>query len=80
MPDTAGPAQAHSDAARLLEAAREARDDAAPFALAAAAALVLLALVSTTPVKTSVVTGPGPYAGCALTVPARTAGKTLVLS
>ena len=46
MPDTAGPAQAHSDAARLLEAAREARDDAAPFALAAAAALVLLALVS----------------------------------
>ena len=46
MPDTAGPAQAHSDAGRLLEAAREARDDAAPFALAAAAALVLLALVS----------------------------------
>jgi hypothetical protein len=31
---------------RLLQAAREARDDAAPFALAAAALLVLLALVS----------------------------------
>ena len=46
MPDTAGPAQAHSDSARLLEAARDARDDAAPFALAAAGALVLLALVS----------------------------------
>jgi uncharacterized membrane protein len=46
MPDTAGPAQAHSDSARLLEAAREARDDAAPFALAAAGALVQLALVS----------------------------------
>jgi uncharacterized membrane protein len=46
MPDTAGPAQAHSDSARLLEAAREARDDAAPFALTAAGALVLLALVS----------------------------------
>ena len=46
MPDTAEPAQAHPDSARLLEAAREARDDAAPFALAAAGALVLLALVS----------------------------------
>jgi len=46
MPDTAEPAQAHPDSARLLEAARDARDDAAPFALAAAGALVLLALVS----------------------------------
>jgi uncharacterized membrane protein len=46
MPDTAEPAQARPDAARLLEAAREARDDAAPFALAAAAVLVALALVS----------------------------------
>ena len=42
----AEPAQANPDSARLLEAAREARDDAAPFALAAAGALVLLALVS----------------------------------
>jgi len=41
----AEPAQANPDSARLLEAAREARDDAAPFALAAAGALVLLALV-----------------------------------
>jgi uncharacterized membrane protein len=46
MPDTAGPAEAKSDSARLLEAAHDARDEAAPFALAAAAALVLLALVS----------------------------------
>jgi uncharacterized membrane protein len=46
MPDTAEPAQARPDSARLLEAVREARDEAAPFALAAAAALVLLALVS----------------------------------
>jgi hypothetical protein len=46
MPDTGGPAQAHPNSASLLEAAREARDDAAPFALAAAGALVLLALVS----------------------------------
>jgi uncharacterized membrane protein len=45
MPDMAEPAQANPDSARLLEAAREARDDAAPFALAAAGALVLLALV-----------------------------------
>jgi uncharacterized membrane protein len=45
MPDMAEPAQANPDAARLLEAAREARDDAAPFALSAAGALVLLALV-----------------------------------
>jgi uncharacterized membrane protein len=46
MPNRAEPAQAKSDSARLLEAAREARDEAAPFALAAGAALVLLALVS----------------------------------
>ena len=46
MPDTAEPAQAKSDSARLLEAARDARDEAAPFALAAGLALVLLALVS----------------------------------
>ncbi|HEY7691806.1 MAG TPA: hypothetical protein VH816_05640 [Gaiellaceae bacterium] len=46
MPDTAEPAQAKPDSARLLEAAREARDEAAPFALSAAAALVLLAFVS----------------------------------
>jgi uncharacterized membrane protein len=46
MPNRAEPAQAKSDSTRLLEAAREARDEAAPFALAAGAALVLLALVS----------------------------------
>jgi uncharacterized membrane protein len=46
MPNGAEPAQAKSDSARLLEAAREARDEAAPFALAAGAALVLLSLVS----------------------------------
>jgi uncharacterized membrane protein len=46
MPNGAEPAQAKSDSARLMEAAREARDEAAPFALAAGAALVLLALVS----------------------------------
>ena len=34
------------DPERLAEAARDARDDAAPFALAAAAILVALALVS----------------------------------
>ena len=38
-------AQANPDSTRLMEAAREARDDAAPSALAAAGALVLLALV-----------------------------------
>jgi uncharacterized membrane protein len=46
MPDTAGPAQAKPDSPRLLQAAREARNDAAPFALAAAAVLVLLAVLS----------------------------------
>ena len=50
MPDPSVPAQAaeagHED--RLLAAAREARDDAAPFALAAAGILVALALVSRT--------------------------------
>jgi uncharacterized membrane protein len=46
MPDTADPAQGKVDSARLLEAAREARDEAAPFALAAAVVLVLLAVVS----------------------------------
>ena len=46
MPDTAEPVQARPDSAHLLEAVREARDDAAPFALAAAGLLVLLALVS----------------------------------
>jgi uncharacterized membrane protein len=45
MPDTAEPAQANPDSPRLLQAAHEARNDAAPFALAAAAALVLLALL-----------------------------------
>jgi uncharacterized membrane protein len=38
-------AQANPDSTRLIEAAREARDDAAPSALTAAGALVLLALV-----------------------------------
>jgi uncharacterized membrane protein len=46
MPDTAGLAQAKPDSPRLLQAAREARNDAAPFALAAAAVLVLLAVLS----------------------------------
>jgi uncharacterized membrane protein len=46
MPDTAEPAQANRDSARLLQAVREARDEAAPFALTAAAVLVLLAVVS----------------------------------
>ena len=46
MPDTAEPAQADPDPTRLLAAVREARDDAAPFALVAAGVLVLLALVS----------------------------------
>jgi len=45
MPDTADRAQANPDSTRLMEAAREARDDAAPSALTAAGALVLLALV-----------------------------------
>ena len=45
MPDTADRAQANADSTRLIEAAREARDDAAPSALTAAGALVLLALV-----------------------------------
>jgi uncharacterized membrane protein len=45
MPDTVEPARANPDSTRLLEAAREARNDAAPFALVAAGALVLLALV-----------------------------------
>ncbi len=40
------PAGAPSDSARLHAAAREARDDAAPFALAAAAILIALALVA----------------------------------
>src|SRR5262249_39141620 len=44
MPDTPR-AQATPDSTRLLQAAREARDDAAPAALVAAGALVLLALV-----------------------------------
>jgi uncharacterized membrane protein len=46
MPDTAEPAQAKPDSSRLLQAAHEARNDAAPFALAAAAVLVLLAVLS----------------------------------
>ena len=46
MPDTADRAQANPDSTRLIEAAREALDDAAPAALTAAGALVLLALVS----------------------------------
>ena len=45
MPDTADRAQANPDSTRLIEAAREARDDAAPSALTAGGALVLLALV-----------------------------------
>jgi uncharacterized membrane protein len=40
------PAEGPSDAERLAAAARDARDDAAPFALAAAGILVALALVS----------------------------------
>ena len=44
MPDTADRAQANPDSTRLIEAA-EARDDAAPSALTAGGALVLLALV-----------------------------------
>jgi len=43
---TPPPAAAPSDSARLHAAAREARDDAAPFALAAAAILIALALVA----------------------------------
>ena len=43
---TPPPAAASSDSARLHAAAREARDDAAPFALAAAAILIALALVA----------------------------------
>jgi hypothetical protein len=46
MPDTAGPVQTKPDSARLLLAAHEARNDAAPFAFAAAVVLVLLAGVS----------------------------------
>ena len=45
MLDTPDEAQANPDSTRLIEAAREARDDAAPSALTAAGALVLLALV-----------------------------------
>jgi uncharacterized membrane protein len=43
---TPPPAAASSDSVRLHAAAREARDDAAPFALAAAAILIALALVA----------------------------------
>jgi hypothetical protein len=43
------------------------------------ASLACTARVGTTPVKTSVVTPPGPYTACALAVPARTVGKTLVV-
>ena len=43
---TPPPAAAPPDLARLHQAAREARDDAAPFALVAAAILIALALVS----------------------------------
>jgi uncharacterized membrane protein len=43
---TPTPAGTPSDSARLHAAAREARDDAAPFALAAAAILIALALVA----------------------------------
>jgi uncharacterized membrane protein len=43
---TAGPAQAKPESSRLLQAAHEARNDAAPFALGAAAVLVLLAVLS----------------------------------
>ena len=46
MPDTADRTHASPDSTRLLEAARETRDDAAPFALAAGGALLLLGLVS----------------------------------
>jgi uncharacterized membrane protein len=46
MPETALPADDPSCAKRLLAAAREARNDAAPFALASGALLVFLALVS----------------------------------
>ena len=46
MSQTAAPAGDPPGSQRLLAAAREARDDAAPFAIAAAVALVILALVS----------------------------------
>jgi hypothetical protein len=46
MAETTGPAPASPDPGRLHAAAREARDDAAPFALVAACILVALALVS----------------------------------
>ena len=46
MAEAATPAGVPPDPARLHAAMREARDDAAPFALVAAGALVLLALVS----------------------------------
>src|SRR5262249_61766916 len=55
--------------ARVVVGARSARP----------ASLACTARVGTIPVKTSVVTGPRQYTGCALTVHARTAGKKLVV-
>src|SRR5262249_13668351 len=46
---------------------------------ARSASLACTARVGTIPVKTSVVTGPRQCTGCALTVHARTAAKTLVV-
>jgi uncharacterized membrane protein len=46
MSESGGPAGAPPSLERLMAAAREARDDAAPFALASGAALVVLAVVS----------------------------------
>src|SRR2546427_495009 len=46
MAEASGSAEVPPDPARLHVAMREARDDAAPFALVAAAVLVVLALVS----------------------------------